>query len=150
MGTDDNAGSNHTSASTSVTMDMLGTRISRDSFAESVSTATTAGGANGCCDPTEKFTAIDERSVTLPRTLPSILRDTSPKAMMTKKEKRHQQQRPIAIIGAGVAGVAMAGALMDHGIEDFVVFDKNSRPGGLWADNYPGAKGMFSVDVPLC
>ena len=69
---------------------------------------------------------------------------------MKTNTKGQQPQRPIAIIGAGVAGVAMAGALMDHGIEDFVVFDKNSRPGGLWADNYPGAKGMFSVDVPLC
>jgi len=40
-----------------------------------------------------------------------------------------------------VAGCAVAGALQDYGIEDFIVYDKNARPGGLWADNYPGAKG---------
>ena len=40
-----------------------------------------------------------------------------------------------------VAGVGMAGALMDYGIEDFTVFEKNGKVGGLWADNYPGAKG---------
>ena len=47
----------------------------------------------------------------------------------------------VAIIGAGVAGCAVAGALKDYGIE-FVVFDKNDHAGGLWADNYPGASGM--------
>ena len=46
----------------------------------------------------------------------------------------------VAIVGAGVAGCAMAAALRDYRI-DFVVYDKHSRPGGLWADNYPGAKG---------
>jgi cation diffusion facilitator CzcD-associated flavoprotein CzcO len=55
------------------------------------------------------------------------------------KDKGKAKHR-VAIIGAGVAGVATAGALEDYGI-DFVVFDKNDKPGGLWADNYPGAKG---------
>lgn len=55
------------------------------------------------------------------------------------KDKGNVKHR-VAIIGAGVAGVATAGALKDYGIE-FVVFDKNGRPGGLWADNYPGTKG---------
>lgn len=50
------------------------------------------------------------------------------------------EQHRIAIIGAGVAGVAMAAALQDYGI-DFVVFDKESRAGGLWANNYPEVKG---------
>lgn len=54
-----------------------------------------------------------------------------------KKEKK------VAIVGAGVAGCAMAAALRDYGI-DFVVYEKNSRVGGLWADNYPGAKGKCS------
>ena len=49
-------------------------------------------------------------------------------------------KQKIAIIGAGVAGCVTAAALRDYGI-DFVVYDKNSRVGGLWADNYPGAKG---------
>ncbi|CAB9518672.1 monooxygenase [N-oxide-forming] 2 [Seminavis robusta] len=52
----------------------------------------------------------------------------------------------VAIIGAGVAGVAAAGALQDYGL-DFVVFDKNSRPGGLWADNYPGAKVQSTTEL---
>jgi cation diffusion facilitator CzcD-associated flavoprotein CzcO len=46
----------------------------------------------------------------------------------------------VAIVGAGVAGCAMAAALRDQRI-DFVVYDKNSKAGGLWADNYPGARG---------
>ena len=54
-------------------------------------------------------------------------------------EAKDKKQR-VAVIGAGVAGCAAAGALRDYGI-DFVVFEKNSGPGGLWADNYPGAKG---------
>ena len=58
--------------------------------------------------------------------------------MIPIKKKKKQK---VAIIGAGVAGCATAGALHDYGI-DFVVFDKNERAGGLWADNYPGAKGM--------
>ena len=55
---------------------------------------------------------------------------------MTKKKQK------VAIIGAGVAGCAAAGALQDYGI-DFVVYDKNAHPGGLWADNYPNAKGAW-------
>lgn len=57
---------------------------------------------------------------------------------MTRDQKKSTER--VAIIGAGVAGVATAGALHDYGI-DFTVFDRNHRPGGLWADNYPGAKG---------
>ena len=52
----------------------------------------------------------------------------------------------VAIIGAGVAGCAMAAALRDYRI-DFVVYDKNSKPGGLWADNYPGAKGELVQQI---
>jgi hypothetical protein len=65
--------------------------------------------------------------------------DCGTKSVTMDKQDTHKK---IAIIGAGVAGCAMAGALQDHGI-DFVVYDSNSRAGGLWADNYPGAKGMF-------
>lgn len=52
----------------------------------------------------------------------------------------------VAIIGAGVAGVATAGALSDYGIP-FVVFDKNDRAGGLWADNYPNAKVQSTFEL---
>lgn len=58
-----------------------------------------------------------------------------------QKKKHH-----VAIIGAGVAGCAAAGALHDYGI-DFVVFDKNDRAGGLWADNYPGAKVQSTAEL---
>jgi hypothetical protein len=57
-------------------------------------------------------------------------------AITVMVEQRHR----VAVVGAGVAGCAMAGALKDHGI-DFVVFDKHPGPGGLWADNYPNAAG---------
>jgi cation diffusion facilitator CzcD-associated flavoprotein CzcO len=60
--------------------------------------------------------------------------------MSSKADKR------VAIIGAGVAGCATAAALKDYNI-DFVVYDANDRAGGLWADNYPGAKGK---DLPWC
>lgn len=60
--------------------------------------------------------------------------------IMAGDTKTTEQQHRVAIIGAGVAGCAMAGALRDYGI-DFVVYDKNCGPGGLWADNYPGATG---------
>jgi cation diffusion facilitator CzcD-associated flavoprotein CzcO len=60
---------------------------------------------------------------------------------MARSRKEQKKQHKVAIVGAGVAGCAMAGALQDHGIK-FVVFDKNDGPGGLWADNYPGASGI--------
>ena len=34
---------------------------------------------------------------------------------------------------------------LDNESEAFVVFDKNSKPGGLWVSNYPNAKGMLYV-----
>ena len=69
---------------------------------------------------------------------------------MTKTKAVMNEERPqkVAIIGAGVAGCAAGGALKDYGI-DFVVYDKNARPGGLWADNYPGAKGTY-VHIYQC
>jgi cation diffusion facilitator CzcD-associated flavoprotein CzcO len=51
----------------------------------------------------------------------------------------------IAIIGAGFAGLGAAVRLRQAGIEDFVVFEKNSDVGGTWWDNsYPGCQ----CDVP--
>jgi cation diffusion facilitator CzcD-associated flavoprotein CzcO len=46
----------------------------------------------------------------------------------------------IVVIGAGVAGVAMASALQTAGL-DFVVYERNAGVGGLWFQNYPGASG---------
>jgi cation diffusion facilitator CzcD-associated flavoprotein CzcO len=51
----------------------------------------------------------------------------------------------IAVIGAGFAGLGTAIRLRQEGIEDFVVFEKNSDVGGTWWDNsYPGCQ----CDVP--
>lgn len=52
---------------------------------------------------------------------------------------------PIAIIGAGFAGIGMAIQLKKAGIRSFRVFERASEIGGTWRDNtYPGA----ACDVP--
>ena len=62
----------------------------------------------------------------------------------TGRIHKNRKVERVAIIGAGVAGCAMAAALKDQRI-DFVVYDNNSKAGGLWADNYPGAKGKNAI-----
>lgn len=72
------------------------------------------------------------------------------KKQTTKKENETPKPKhKVAIIGAGVAGCATAGALQDYGI-DFEVFDMNGGPGGLWADNYPGASGKVLIEGLFC
>jgi cation diffusion facilitator CzcD-associated flavoprotein CzcO len=51
-------------------------------------------------------------------------------------------QGRIAVIGAGVAGVATASALKACQLE-FVVYDKRPGVGGVWFQNYPGASGRY-------
>lgn len=52
---------------------------------------------------------------------------------------------PIAIIGAGFAGIGMAIRLKQAGILSFTIFERGSEIGGTWRDNtYPGA----ACDVP--
>jgi cation diffusion facilitator CzcD-associated flavoprotein CzcO len=52
---------------------------------------------------------------------------------------------PIAIIGAGFAGIGTAIRLKQEGIESFTIFERASEIGGTWRDNtYPGA----ACDVP--
>ena len=52
---------------------------------------------------------------------------------------------PIAIIGAGFAGIGTAIRLKQAGIESFQIFERASEVGGTWRDNtYPGA----ACDVP--
>ncbi len=52
---------------------------------------------------------------------------------------------PIAIIGAGFAGIGMAIALKKAGILSFTIFERAAEIGGTWRDNtYPGA----ACDVP--
>ena len=155
--------------STSVTMDMLGTRISGCSTATDNNQSTEtiespavpvarsdaplvdSNGNNNMKSSSNNnnsgimTTMEDERTTAILHrvTMAQKARDLREQQRQEKQQKLYQ--KPIAIIGAGVAGVAMAGALMDYGIEDFVVFDKNSKPGGLWVSNYPNAKGMLYV-----
>ena len=52
---------------------------------------------------------------------------------------------PIAIIGAGFAGIGTAIRLKQAGIESFTLFERADEIGGTWRDNtYPGA----ACDVP--
>jgi len=52
---------------------------------------------------------------------------------------------PIAIIGAGFAGIGTAIRLKQEGFYDFTIFERASEIGGTWRDNqYPGA----ACDVP--
>jgi cation diffusion facilitator CzcD-associated flavoprotein CzcO len=46
---------------------------------------------------------------------------------------------PIAIVGTGFSGLGMAIRLKQHGIDDFVLFERAHEVGGTWRDNsYPG------------
>lgn len=49
------------------------------------------------------------------------------------------------VIGAGFAGIGTAIRLLQNGIDDFVILERDVRPGGTWRDNtYPGA----ACDIP--
>lgn len=51
----------------------------------------------------------------------------------------------VAIIGAGIGGIAAAVNLARRGIRSFTLYEKSAGPGGTWWDNrYPGAE----CDVP--
>lgn len=46
----------------------------------------------------------------------------------------------VVIIGAGMSGICMAIKLRESGIDDLLILEKSSAPGGTWHDNtYPGA-----------
>src|SRR5207342_3888266 len=51
----------------------------------------------------------------------------------------------LAIVGAGIGGLALALGLREDGIEDFVILERSDGIGGTWRHNtYPGA----ACDVP--
>jgi cation diffusion facilitator CzcD-associated flavoprotein CzcO len=57
----------------------------------------------------------------------------------------HEPDLPIAIIGAGFAGIGTAIRLFQRGIRSFTIFERADEIGGTWRDNtYPGA----ACDVP--
>ena len=52
---------------------------------------------------------------------------------------------PIAIIGAGFAGIGAAIQLLESGVESITIFERAGEIGGTWRDNtYPGA----ACDIP--
>ncbi len=58
---------------------------------------------------------------------------------------RENRQPSIAIIGAGMSGIAAVVELRKAGYTDLTVFEKTDRVGGTWRENtYPG----LSCDVP--
>jgi cation diffusion facilitator CzcD-associated flavoprotein CzcO len=58
---------------------------------------------------------------------------------------RSRADLPIAIVGAGFAGIGTAIRLKRAGIESFTIFERAGEIGGTWRDNsYPGA----ACDVP--
>ena len=62
-------------------------------------------------------------------------------------DPRHLSPRdlPVAIIGAGFAGIAAAVQLEKAGFRDFTIFERADEIGGTWRENtYPGA----ACDVP--
>ncbi|MEO6473422.1 MAG: NAD(P)/FAD-dependent oxidoreductase [Aeromicrobium sp.] len=59
----------------------------------------------------------------------------------------NHQDRPIStlIVGAGFAGLGMAVRLLQSGIDDIVILERDQQVGGTWRDNtYPGA----ACDIP--
>ena len=59
--------------------------------------------------------------------------------MSSRSEGLAAPHLPIAIIGAGFAGIGLAIKLREAGIEDFTVLERAHELGGTWRDNtYPG------------
>lgn len=64
---------------------------------------------------------------------------------MKKPEQGAPERRSIVIVGAGVSGIVTAIKLRERGIEDFVILERASGPGGTWHNyRYPG----LSCDIP--
>ena len=63
----------------------------------------------------------------------------------TSAVERGREDFPIAILGAGFAGIGAAIQLLKAGIHSFTIFERAGEIGGTWRDNtYPGA----ACDVP--
>ncbi|MGA9872054.1 MAG: NAD(P)/FAD-dependent oxidoreductase [Rhodococcus sp. (in: high G+C Gram-positive bacteria)] len=64
---------------------------------------------------------------------------------MTPLDPSSDVRVKVAVVGAGLSGIAAAAKLRAAGITDFVVLEKASRVGGVWRENtYPGC----GVDIP--
>src|ERR1700729_3635705 len=65
--------------------------------------------------------------------------------VMNATETVEVQHLRLAVIGAGLAGVAAGVALKNEGIEDFVILERADDVGGVWgANTYPGV----ACDIP--
>jgi cation diffusion facilitator CzcD-associated flavoprotein CzcO len=59
---------------------------------------------------------------------------------------RRRASPSVAIIGAGLGGIAAAVHLKRAGVDSFTIFEQSAGPGGTWWDNtYPGAE----CDIPI-
>jgi cation diffusion facilitator CzcD-associated flavoprotein CzcO len=59
-----------------------------------------------------------------------------------KVERTHHR---VIVIGAGIAGVGLGVRLLDSGIEDFAILERNGSVGGTWFEHtYPGC----ACDIP--
>lgn len=64
---------------------------------------------------------------------------------MAVSESAPAEHTPIAVIGAGVAGIGLAVSLRAAGFEDFLILERADDLGGTWqANTYPGC----ACDVP--
>jgi cation diffusion facilitator CzcD-associated flavoprotein CzcO len=55
------------------------------------------------------------------------------------------EQIEVAVVGSGFSGIGMGITLLQAGIDDFVLFEKDDDLGGTWRDNtYPGC----ACDIP--
>ncbi|HXO06887.1 MAG TPA: NAD(P)/FAD-dependent oxidoreductase [Solirubrobacteraceae bacterium] len=64
---------------------------------------------------------------------------------MTETANIQTRHVRVAVIGAGLSGVAAGIALKNDGIEDFVIIERAGDVGGVWRDNtYPGV----ACDIP--
>ena len=66
--------------------------------------------------------------------------DAPAESRWTKKELAPERPFSVAIIGAGMSGIAAAFRLDEAGI-DYTIFEKNDEVGGTWLENdYPGCR----------
>jgi cation diffusion facilitator CzcD-associated flavoprotein CzcO len=62
-------------------------------------------------------------------------------AALTAEAASLPRQVEVAIVGAGFGGLCLAIKLLEEGIRDFVILEKDTEVGGTWRDNqYPGAE----------
>lgn len=57
-----------------------------------------------------------------------------------------RNNKKIAVIGGGVAGIATVAALRARGLR-CIAFEKQLGPGGLWYNNYPGARNQTGGEL---